>query len=93
MALELFAKQNTIHQSATALLVYKEMKELLVLRLNAQQMLTVLTMKNVTIQEEAKEKSVYLSVLSPSVLLEPFVQQITTRKSVSASYLLKEMVM
>jgi hypothetical protein len=87
VVLELFAKRNTIHLSATALLVWKEMQELLVLRLNAQLMLTVLTMKNVTIQEEAKVKSVYLSVLSPSALLEPFVQQITTRKSVSASYL------
>jgi len=49
-------------------------------------MMTVPTMKNVTIQEEAKEKSVCLYVLSPDVFLEPFVQQITTWKSVPAGH-------
>ena len=49
-------------------------------------------MKNVTIQKEVKERSAYLSVLSPDVFLEPFAQQIITWKSVPADHLWKEMV-
>ena len=91
--LEPYVKWSSTQPFATVPQVYKEMKGLLVLRLNAQQMLTVQTMKNVTIQKEAKEKSAYLSVLSPDVFLEPYAQQIITWKSVPAGHLWKEMVM
>ena len=85
--LEPYVKWSSTQPFATVPQVYKEMKGLLVLRLNAQQMLTVQTMKNVTIQKEAKEKSAYLSVLSPDVFLEPYAQQIITWKSVPAGHL------
>lgn len=87
VALEPFAKWSSIQLFATVLLAYKEMKGLLALRLNAQQMPTAPTMRNVTIQEEAKERSVYHSVLSLNVFLEQFVQQIITWKSVRAGHL------
>jgi putative SOS response-associated peptidase YedK len=89
----LFAKLNSIQQFATAHQAYKEMNVLLALRLNAQPIMTVPTMKNVTIQREARERNVFHCVWSLVVSLEQFVQPTITMKNVPADHLLREMVM
>lgn len=66
---------------------------LLALRLNAQPIMTVPTMKNVTIQREARERNVFHCVWSLVVSLEQFVQPTITMKNVPADHLLREMVM
>ena len=67
VAQELFARWNYMLQFATVHQDCKEMSVLLALRSNVLQMLIVLVMKNVTIQEEDKEKNVYHYVLSLDV--------------------------